>query len=122
MTRIGRILGAASLAAAAAGFTAGTAPANSEAESRVTLVAKNFAFEPSKLTVEAGETLRIKFKNKGSLSHNLTFEELDAGTESIQTGNTRILKIQVDEPGTYEFVCTVPGHAQAGMKGKLVVK
>jgi plastocyanin len=25
------------------------------------------------------------------------------------------------KPGTYTFYCTVPGHAAAGMKGKLVV-
>ena len=26
------------------------------------------------------------------------------------------------EPGTYSFLCTVPGHAEAGMEGTLVVK
>jgi uncharacterized cupredoxin-like copper-binding protein len=25
-------------------------------------------------------------------------------------------------PGTYDFLCTVPGHADGGMKGKLTVK
>jgi plastocyanin len=26
------------------------------------------------------------------------------------------------EPGVYEFVCAIPGHTQAGMKGTLTVR
>ena len=117
MTRICSALGAAYAAVAIGGFAATAA----FADTMTTVVAKKFSFEPSELTAEAGETVTIAFKNQGSLSHNLTFKNLDAKTETIQTGNTRTIELQVDEPGTYQFVCTVPGHAQAGMKGKLVV-
>jgi nitrite reductase (NO-forming) len=118
MTRVRGALGAAYVAVAIGGF-AGTA---AFAETMTTVVAKKFSFAPSTVTAEAGETVTIEFANKGSLSHNLTFKKLDAKTETIQSGNTQTIEVQVDAPGTYQFICTVPGHAQAGMKGKLVVE
>jgi len=116
--RTWQALGAAYTFIAIGGFAASA----TFADTVTTVVAEKFNFKPSNLTAEAGETVKIAFANKGSLSHNLTFKNLDAKTETIQSGNTQTIELQVDEPGTYQFICTVPGHAQAGMKGKLVVE
>ena len=43
-----------------------------------------------------------------------------AGTELIAEGKTTVSAELA--PGTYTFLCTVPGHAEAGMEGTLVVK
>ena len=37
------------------------------------------------------------------------------------TGGTSKLSATL-QPGTYEFLCTVPGHEEGGMKGELTVK
>lgn len=58
---------------------------------------------------------------RGFGSHNLTVEGLDIGTDTIQAGNTTTISFTPEEPGTYDIVCTVPGHSQAGMTGDLVV-
>jgi uncharacterized cupredoxin-like copper-binding protein len=43
-----------------------------------------------------------------------------AGFEPIAEGEeSETAELQ---PGTYTFLCTVPGHAQAGMEGTLTVK
>jgi len=117
MTRIRRILAAMSAIA-----VAGVPPAAAFADTSTRIVGKEFEFEPSKVTVDAGETVTIKFKNKGVMSHNITFKNIDAKTKTIQSGNTTTIEVTIDEPGTYDFVCSVPGHSQAGMRGQLVVK
>lgn len=40
----------------------------------------------------------------------------------IAPGSSETLKLGDLEPGTYDFICAVPGHAESGMKGTLVVQ
>ena len=42
-------------------------------------------------------------------------------TKTINGGESDTTKFAV-EPGTYSYICTFPGHYQAGMKGTLTVK
>jgi plastocyanin len=80
------------------------------------------AFNTTKLEAEAGE-VTIDFKNPSAIAHNVVIEQNGkelAGFEPIAEGEeseTANLK-----PGTYTFLCTVPGHAAAGMEGTLTVK
>jgi uncharacterized cupredoxin-like copper-binding protein len=43
---------------------------------------------------------------------------VDVGARPGQTNDVRV---RLDAPGRWTFVCTVPGHAEAGMRGTLVV-
>ena len=36
-------------------------------------------------------------------------------------GQTAKIRFVIDTPGTYRILCTIPGHAEAGMVGTLVV-
>jgi uncharacterized cupredoxin-like copper-binding protein len=38
-----------------------------------------------------------------------------------EAGDEVVGGLRLDEPGTYEFLCSVPGHAEAGMRGEIVV-
>lgn len=50
-------------------------------------------------------------------------DQVVATTKMLAGGETDTIEFTVhDEPGSYEFVCTFPGHFMAGMKGTLVVK
>jgi plastocyanin len=105
--------------AEAEGGTAGTSAAISfEANPEGQL-----AFEEKEATAEAGEDT-IDFTNQSSVPHNVTIEDSSGkeigATETVTEGNAAK---SVDlEPGTYTFFCSVPGHREAGMEGKLVVK
>lgn len=80
------------------------------------------AFDTTELEAPAGE-VTIDFDNPSAIPHNVVIEEDGkelAGFEPIAEGEE---DVSADlEPGTYTFLCTVPGHAQAGMEGTLVVK
>jgi plastocyanin len=105
-------------AATALALAAPAAPAGAKS---LTIEASEFAFAPSRVTAQAGQTVTLTFENTGRLSHNLKIKGLEAATETLQAGNSQTLRVTPQDPGRYEIRCTVPGHAEAGMTGTLVV-
>lgn len=89
-----------------------------------------FAFTLSTKSVAPG-SVTFKVTNKGALAH--TFFVCSAntggsankcagkGTAQISPGKSATLTISFTKAGSYEYLCTVPGHAAAGMKGDLKV-
>jgi uncharacterized cupredoxin-like copper-binding protein len=74
------------------------------------------------LSAKAGR-VTINFKNMSPLMHNMTIAQgrkVLAATPTFQ-GGARKLTLNL-KPGTYVFYCSVPGHRQAGMEGKLTVR
>ena len=56
------------------------------------------------------------------LVENFTADALGIKVD-IQPGSTATVQIPADaQPGTYDFICSIPGHAEAGMVGTLTVQ
>ena len=81
-----------------------------------------YSFNPSSITVSAGDKVKIIFRNDGERNHDLVIEELGIRTKIINSGETDTIEFEVKQPGTYTFFCSLPGHRQAGMEGKLIVE
>ncbi|HWH32526.1 MAG TPA: cupredoxin domain-containing protein [Egibacteraceae bacterium] len=80
---------------------------------------KDLRFTPARLEVAAGEDVTIVF-TAADVAHDFTIE--GAGVHvGAAAGQTARGGLRIDEPGTYTFVCTVAGHATAGMTGTLTV-
>lgn len=88
----------------------------------ITIVGSEFRFQPSSITVQAGERIKITFRNDGSTSHNFMIEELGIGTNTIGAGQTDIVEFTAPTSGTYTIFCSVPGHRSAGMEGDLNIE
>jgi len=97
--------------------------ATSMAESQTIQVEGNeFAFTPSTINATVNKPVTIVFKNTGKYPHNFTITDLSVMTKTIHTGETDTLTFTPTKSGSFEYLCSVPGHADRGMKGTIVVK
>lgn len=100
----------------------GTKEAGASTTLQLAASATDLAFDSTELEAKAGK-VTIDFNNPSAIPHNVVIEEDGkelAGFEPIAESKE---SVSADlEPGTYTFLCTVPGHAEAGMEGSLVVK
>ncbi len=119
------------LSMAAAGCSSGT-PAK-----KLNIELNDFTITPNQITVQAGSEVSINVTNNGTIEHDLnimmlgtdigdTFGDEDRENViwevSLQPGETTSGTFTVpDQPGTYQMVCSFPGHMQAGMTGTLEV-
>jgi plastocyanin len=81
------------------------------------------AFDTTSLTAKAGP-VTIDFNNPSPIGHDVKVEDSggkELGGTKLVTGGSTSAKVDL-KPGTYTFFCSVPGHREAGMEGKLTVK
>lgn len=107
---------------AGAAFAIPAIGARSTAAKTVTIkvTATDFKFKLSKASVPTGTTVVFKVTNKGKIPHD--FKINGKKTPLIQPGRTAKLVVSFKKKGTYPYLCTVPGHAEAGMKGVFKVR
>ncbi len=85
--------------------------------------AGDLAFDKQDVAAKAGKVTLV-FTNDSSVPHNVEIEA-ESGEEAGVTETITAAKTtkQFDlEPGAYEYYCTIDGHKDAGMEGKLTVK
>jgi uncharacterized cupredoxin-like copper-binding protein len=111
-----------------------------EASTELTATVREFQFTPSTWTVPAGEQITIAITNEGTVTHEWvllqegvaitseadlpeTEEELLADfvnvEEEVETGETKTLTFEAPPAGTYQIICAIEGHFDAGMEGTL---
>ena len=107
------------------GSSSASCPAQVEtkaaANGAIDVCGSDIKFDVKTITTAAGP-LRVTFTNQGSLNHTFEVKGVEPKFElktpskgDSQTGTVTLAA------GEYEFVCTVSGHEQQGMKGKIVV-
>jgi uncharacterized cupredoxin-like copper-binding protein len=63
----------------------------------------------------------VTFTNRGQLPHNFTCEALGIATPDISAGGSETVTINA-AAGSYDFICSIPGHADAGMIGNFTAE
>ena len=104
-------------------------------------MADTMRFSPATITVQRGETVRLRAVNNGKVLHELvlgTPEEIRKHWEAmkrqpnmahdephmvhVDPGQRGELVWQFTRAGEFQFACLLPGHFEAGMVGKVVVR
>ena len=107
---------------------------------RTEVSATELSFTPTQVTAKVGQQITVSFANVGAVEHdwavmNLPAREVHASGEAhgahdemapevhvaAKPGGRAELTFTPDKAGRYTIVCTVPGHADAGMMGMLTV-
>jgi high-affinity iron transporter len=119
LTTLGLLLGGC-VAASAGGVGSSPTPT----PRTIAVAAREFAFDPTTIDATAG---RVTFHvtNAGTVEHE--FEILGAGDRTIDEVEGLVPGLSIDltvelAPGTYRYVCRLPGHQAAGMTGTLTVR
>jgi uncharacterized cupredoxin-like copper-binding protein len=120
MRRVLSVLALAAVAVAglavAGAFTSGTATAKPKPKVvKVTVVMKEFKFALSRRSVPMGTTVVFKVVNRGRITHD--FKIAGKKTKLLGHNKSATLVVTLKKGKKYTYICTVPGHAAAGMKG-----
>jgi uncharacterized cupredoxin-like copper-binding protein len=97
---------------------AATASQSAAKATTVTVAASNFKFKLSKTSVPKGKVTFV-VTNKSTIAHD--FKINGKVTPMIKGGKSAKLVVTFAKAGKFPYLCTVPGHAAAGMKGTLTV-
>jgi uncharacterized cupredoxin-like copper-binding protein len=84
----------------------------------IAITAVDFGFEPKTVTVAQPGIYTVEFTNHGSLTHDVTFADgtkISADSQQTASGSVTI------PAGGLTFICSVPGHSDAGMTGSVTV-
>lgn len=108
----------------------GVAARNSEGDQSprsAEIVMEESRFSPNQLNAKVGVPLVVGITNRGLERHDLTFPSLHMpglqGVEAIvEPGETRTVTLRFERAGTHTFICSIPGHAAAGMTGAVFVR
>ncbi len=87
----------------------------------ITILAKNFRFEPSEIRVKKGESVRITVKSAEGV-HNLFIAGYDLRSDVKSMSESATVSLTADKTGTFDMWCEVGSHKALGMTGKLIVE
>jgi len=100
--------------------SARTEPQAHASGTAISVSGKEFSFKLSKKSLARPGTATFTFKNAGHMLHD--FKINGKKTSLIKPGKTAKLTVSFKRKGRYSYLCTVPGHAAAGMKGVFTVR
>jgi nitrite reductase (NO-forming) len=96
-----------------------SAGAQVSASGKIEVEAFDLGFNPATLTVPSAGMYEVSFHNSGASPHDITFAD---GTKiPAEPGATAAGTVTIPEAGL-TFICSIPGHEQAGMKGAVTVE
>src|SRR5438552_18543511 len=74
------------------------------------------------LRVNVGDVVQVSLVNNDGIEHDVVFPDFKAATDRVnRKGASSVTVFRADRAGQYAYFCSLPGHRQAGMEGKIAV-
>ncbi len=75
-----------------------------------------------RLEVAANAVVQVTLINGDGALHDIAFPEFDTQSEAISgVGSSTVVVFRATKEGEFIYFCTIPGHRQAGMEGRIRV-
>lgn len=113
------LVGLVALALAACGGPTITLPARS-----LSVELTEFTMNPDAYAAQVGEPLTFVVTNAGVLDHDLTIIGADGeqvAHVAVKSGQTASFDFQPETAAQYQLLCSITGHAKAGMSAPMSV-
>jgi plastocyanin len=85
----------------------------------LTVDAYDFRFEPTSLTVDPGQAVKVSIHNDGEAKHNFSLEEAKVNVDVAKGEAKDATFTAPSKPGDYTYFCEY--HRDRGMKGAIHV-
>lgn len=82
---------------------------------------QEWRIEPGELAFAPGTQLVLTVRNDGIYPHNFAIPDLGVRLVNLAPGGSRVVRVNLDQPGDFLFLCDIPGHEQLGQRGRLAV-
>lgn len=86
----------------------------------ITVTAEDFHLSPNALSMSQPGLITITLANKDNVGHTNLIKGVD-GTLRVPALGSAMTSFQLDKPGTYEIICSIPSHVASGMSATLIV-
>lgn len=118
-----------------------------EEPSKIEVTARDLSYAPGEMRMQHGRAYEVHMKNEGQLLHDWNIDSMPASGMSVhetgkhdmtgmptpsagtmrmhmaaEHGTTSMMTFTPTQAGEYTYYCSVPGHREAGMQGRLVVE
>ncbi|HMV41522.1 MAG TPA: cupredoxin domain-containing protein [Leptospiraceae bacterium] len=124
------------------GLFASCAKEQKESNVDYSIITKEMSFSPNELHLKKGQTYRIRLHNEGSVLHDWNVEDIKANVHhssdsgsihhhghnkkmplhlAVLPARSNEIEFKAEEAGVFTFFCSVPGHKESGMVGKILV-
>ena len=95
------------------------------ADGKLVFVGENGAIKGKvnpQLAVAEGAIVQINLVNGDGATHDISVPDFKASSNQLNTkGASTTIVFKADKKGEFKYICSLPGHVQAGMIGQILV-
>jgi uncharacterized cupredoxin-like copper-binding protein len=87
---------------------------------KMTLVAEDIMWSTHEIHAKVNQPVELTIRNDGALDHDIVIADLDVDI-LLSPGDSEVVNFTIDHATTIQYICSIPGHEEAGMTGEIVI-